>query len=137
MMKTSNVVGAEGRRVPTRILKYLSPEAFAFAVIMTILPRMDLKLDTPVQFIKGVGPKLGDVLRKKGVATVQDLLEWYPRAYEDRRAARNIASLKPKELVRLRARVVRVSSFNMGASRRKMYDVTVTDGTGKIHCKFF
>ncbi|MES2962948.1 MAG: ATP-dependent DNA helicase RecG [Bdellovibrionota bacterium] len=98
---------------------------------------MDLKLDTPVQFIKGVGPKLGDVLRKKGVTTVLDLLEWYPRAYEDRRAARTIASLKPEELVSLKARVVRVSSVNMGASRRKMYDVTVTDGTGKIHCKFF
>jgi ATP-dependent DNA helicase RecG len=97
----------------------------------------NLKLDTPVQFIKGVGPKLGDVLRKKGVETVGDLLEWYPRAYEDRRAARTIASLKPDELVSLKARIVRVSSFNMGASRRKIYDVVLTDGTGKIHCKYF
>ncbi|HVK60491.1 MAG TPA: ATP-dependent DNA helicase RecG [Bdellovibrionales bacterium] len=96
-----------------------------------------IKLETPVQFIKGVGPKLGDVLRKKGVVTVQDLLEWYPRAYEDRRAARNIASLKPDELVSLRAQIVRVSSFNMGKSKRKIYDVTLTDSTGKIHCKFF
>ena len=98
---------------------------------------MPLKLDTPVQFIKGVGPKLGDVLKKKGVATVQDLLEWYPRAYEDRRAARTIASLQPDELVSLKAKVIRVSSFNMGASRRKIYDVILSDGTGKIHCKFF
>ncbi len=98
---------------------------------------MPLKLDTPVQFIKGVGPKLGDVLKKKGVATVQDLLEWYPRAYEDRRAARTIASLQPNELVSLKAKVIRVSSFNMGASRRKIYDVILSDGTGKIHCKFF
>jgi ATP-dependent DNA helicase RecG len=97
----------------------------------------DLKLDTPVQFMKGVGPKLGDVLKKKGVETVQDLLEWYPRAYEDRRAARTISSLKPDELVSLRAKVIRVSSFNMGASKRKIYDVTLSDGTGKIHCKFF
>lgn len=96
-----------------------------------------LKLDTPVQFMKGVGPKLGDVLKKKGVETVQDLLEWYPRAYEDRRAARTISSLKPDELVSLRAKVIRVSSFNMGASKRKIYDVTLSDGTGKIHCKFF
>ncbi len=96
-----------------------------------------LKLDTPVQFVKGVGPKLGDVLKKKGVETVQDLLEWYPRAYEDRRAARTISSLKPDELVSLRAKVIRVSSFNMGASKRKIYDVTISDGTGKIHCKFF
>lgn len=98
---------------------------------------MSLKLDTPVQFIKGVGPKLGDVLRKKGVATVQDLLEWYPRAYEDRRAARNIASLQPDEIVSLKAQVVRVSSFNMGKSSRKIYDITLRDDTGKIHCKFF
>ncbi len=98
---------------------------------------MNLKLDTQVQLIKGVGPKLGDVLKKKGVNTVQDLLEWYPRAYEDRRSARTISSLQPDELVSLKAKVIRVSSFNMGASRRKIYDVTVSDGTGKIHCKFF
>ena len=98
---------------------------------------MSLNLDTPVQFIKGVGPKLGDVLRKKGVETVKDLLEWYPRAYEDRRAARNIASLKPEETVSLKAQVLKVSSFNMGKSTRKIYDVTVGDSTGKIHCKFF
>ena len=98
---------------------------------------MSLKLDTPVQFIKGVGPKLGEILRKRGVETVQDLLEWFPRAYEDRRAARNIRSLVPDELVSLRAQVVRVSSFNMGKSSRKIYDVTLRDATGSIHCKFF
>lgn len=98
---------------------------------------MPLKLDTPVQFIKGVGPKLGDLLHKKGISTVQDLIEWYPRAYEDRRAARNIASLKPDELVSLRAEILGVHSFNMGKSKRKMYDVVIRDGTGKIHCKFF
>lgn len=98
---------------------------------------MPLKLDTQVQFIKGVGPKLGDILHKKGIDTVQDLLEWYPRAYEDRRAARNIASLKPDDLVSLRAEVLGVHAFNMGKSKRKMYDVVIRDGSGKIHCKFF
>jgi len=98
---------------------------------------MALKLDTPVQFIKGVGPKLGEVLQKKGVSTVQDLFEWYPRAYEDRREARNIASLIPDETVSLKAEVLNVSSFTMGKSTRKIYDVTLRDGSGKIHCKFF
>ena len=98
---------------------------------------MPLKLDTQVQYIKGVGPKLGDLLHKKGINSVQDLLEWYPRAYEDRRAARNISSLKPDDLVSLRAEVVGVHAFNMGKSKRKMYDVVIRDGTGKIHCKFF
>jgi ATP-dependent DNA helicase RecG len=96
-----------------------------------------LKLDTQIQFLKGVGPKLGDVLSRKDIKTVQDLIEYYPRAYEDRRAARTISSLKPNELVSLKAQVASVSSYNMGKSRRKIYDVTLTDGSGKIHCKYF
>ena len=96
-----------------------------------------LKLETEIQFLKGVGPKLGDVLSRKGIKTVQDLIENYPRAYEDRRAARTISSLKPNELVSLKAQVANVSSFNMGKSRRKIYDVTLSDSSGKIHCKFF
>lgn len=96
-----------------------------------------LKFDTPIQFIKGVGPKLGDRFKDHGVFTVQDLLEWYPRAYEDRRAARSIASLEPGELVSLKAEVVAIKSYNLGKSRRKVYDLVVRDATGKIHCKFF
>jgi ATP-dependent DNA helicase RecG len=98
---------------------------------------MALQIDTPIQFLKGVGPKLGDLLNKHGVDTILDLITWYPRAYEDRRAARNIASLKPDELVSLKAQVVNVKSFNMGKSRRKIYDITVRDSTGKVHCKYF
>jgi ATP-dependent DNA helicase RecG len=96
-----------------------------------------LKFDTPIQFIKGVGPKLGDKFKDHGVFTVQDLLEWYPRAYEDRRAARSIASLKPDELVSLRAEVVGIKTFNLGKSRRKVVDLIVRDATGRINCKFF
>lgn len=96
-----------------------------------------LKFDTPIQFIKGVGPKLGDRFKDHGVFTVQDLLEWYPRAYEDRRAARSISSLKPDELVSLRAEVVGLKTFNLGKSRRKVVDLIVRDGTGRINCKFF
>lgn len=98
---------------------------------------MALRLDTSIQYLKGVGPKLGSLFNRHGIKTIQDLLEFYPRAYEDRRAARNIASLKPNELVSLRAHVVKVSAINMGRSNRKMYDVAVKDASGIIHCKFF
>lgn len=96
-----------------------------------------MRFDTPIQFIKGVGPKLGDRFRDYGIQTAQDLLEWYPRAYEDRRAARSIDSLQANELVSLRAEVIGVSSYNLGKSRRKVWDVIVKDQTGRIHCKFF
>ncbi len=96
-----------------------------------------MRFDTPIQFVKGVGPKLGDRFRDYGIQTAQDLLEWYPRAYEDRRAARSIDSLQANELVSLRAEVIGVSSYNLGKSRRKVWDVIVRDQTGRIHCKFF
>ncbi|MEK2645840.1 ATP-dependent DNA helicase RecG [Bdellovibrio sp. BCCA] len=98
---------------------------------------MALRLDTQIQYLKGVGPKLGDLFSRKGLKTLGDLVEFYPRAYEDQRAARNIASLKPDDIVSIKAQVVAVHSINMGRSTRKMYDVVVRDSSGQIHCKYF
>ncbi len=98
---------------------------------------MGLYFDTPIQYLKGVGPKLGTLLKKKGIHTFEDLIQNYPRTYEDRRAARNIASLQVGETVSIKAEVTNVSSYSLGRSKRKIYDVTVRDGSGVIHCKFF
>lgn len=98
---------------------------------------MGLRLDTSLQYIKGVGPKLGSLFSRKGIKTISDLLEFYPRAYEDQRAARNIASLRPDEVVSIKAQIVAVHAVPMGRSSRKMYDVVVRDSSGQIHCKFF
>ncbi|WP_374073666.1 ATP-dependent DNA helicase RecG [Bdellovibrio bacteriovorus] len=98
---------------------------------------MALRLDTQIQYLKGVGPKLGDLFSRKGLKTLGDLFEFYPRAYEDQRAARNISSLKPDDIVSIKAQVVAVHSINMGRSTRKMYDVVVRDSSGQIHCKYF
>ena len=98
---------------------------------------MAFSVDTPVQYIKGVGPKLGHLLKKKGIETVRHLLEFYPRAYEDRRAARSINSLQDGDYVGLRAEVVRVAAIPMGRTGRKIYDISIRDSSGVIHCKFF
>ncbi|HEY8269596.1 MAG TPA: ATP-dependent DNA helicase RecG [Pseudobdellovibrionaceae bacterium] len=101
------------------------------------LINMALRLDTSLQYLKGVGPKLASLFARHGIRTVGELLEFYPRAYEDQRAARNIASLKVGDIVSVKAQVVSVHSINMGNSHRKMYDVVVRDSSGQIRCKFF
>jgi ATP-dependent DNA helicase RecG len=98
---------------------------------------MAIRLDTSIQYLKGVGPKLGELFSRKGLKTLGDLVEFYPRAYEDQRAARNIASLKTDDIVSIKAQIVSVHSVNMGRSSRKMYDVLVRDASGQIHCKYF
>jgi ATP-dependent DNA helicase RecG len=98
---------------------------------------MALRLDSEVQYIKGVGPKLGALFSRHGIKTVLDLMQNYPRAYEDRRAARNIASLKLNDVVSLKAKIANVSSYNMGRSSRKIYDILIRDQSGQIRCKYF
>ncbi|MGZ3690490.1 MAG: ATP-dependent DNA helicase RecG [Pseudobdellovibrio sp.] len=98
---------------------------------------MALSLDTEIQYLKGVGPKLGALFSRHGIKTVFDLMQNYPRAYEDRRAARNISSLRPGDVVSLKAKIVSVSSYNMGRSSRKIYDILIRDQSGQIRCKYF
>lgn len=98
---------------------------------------MNLTYETHIQYLKGVGPKLGDVFRRRGVGTVGELLEWFPRSYEDRRRARNIASLEADQVVSIEANVLQVRSIPMGRSHRKLYEVVVADTSGRIACKYF
>ncbi|WP_413584521.1 ATP-dependent DNA helicase RecG [Bdellovibrio sp. HCB274] len=98
---------------------------------------MALRIDTQIMYLKGVGPKLGDLFARKGLKTLRDLFEFYPRAFEDQRAARNIASLRPGDIVSIKATVVSVHGVNIGRTTRKMYDVVVRDASGQIHCKYF
>lgn len=98
---------------------------------------MSLTIDTSVQYIKGVGPKLGGILSRRGINTVGDLLEWFPRAYEDHRAIRNIASLKSEQVVSLVAEVVSLRSSALGRTGKRMFEMMVKDQTGRVSCKFF
>jgi ATP-dependent DNA helicase RecG len=98
---------------------------------------MALQFDSDVQFVKGVGPKLGEVFHRRGIHRVQDLIEFYPRTYEDRRVVRQIQSLVADQQVSIRAKIHKIRSFNMGKSRRKIYDIVIGDSTGRISCKFF
>ncbi|MAV90382.1 MAG: ATP-dependent DNA helicase RecG [Bdellovibrionaceae bacterium] len=96
-----------------------------------------LKLDTPLQYLKGVGPKLGTLLAKRDLRSVGDLLHVFPRGYEDRRAMRSIRSLVPNQTVSLKAQVVRVRSIPLGRTRRKIWEIVLKDETGQISCKYF
>jgi len=52
-----------------------------------------VRLETPVQYCKGIGPKRADLLGKLGIATVEDALYTLPWRYEDRGNLKKISSL--------------------------------------------
>ena len=57
-----------------------------------------LELSTPVKYVKGVGPRIAEVLAGKGIHTVGDLLHYLPFRYEDRLNPRGISELRPGEM---------------------------------------
>ena len=93
-------------------------------------------LQTGIQFIKGVGPKLSDLLAKRGVKTVEDAFFCLPLRYEDRRELVPIRQLKPGTSQIFFGRVVSAETV-ITKGGRKVFEVLVQDDSGSILCKWF
>src|ERR1700722_4742959 len=98
---------------------------------------MNIDLDTPVQYLKGVGPKNSAVPAKKDILKVGDALQWFPRAYEDRKTAKTISSLGLGQIVSFVAQVRSYREIPMGQSVRRIHEVVFYDETGRIAAKWF
>ena len=95
------------------------------------------RLLTPIQYIKGIGPKLSELLKKKGIRTVNDALYFLPRCYEDRRSLKPISELRTgiKETGFGEILISGVAFYQR--RRKRVFEVTVGDGTGVIRLKWF
>ena len=49
-----------------------------------------MDLNKEIKYVKGVGPSRAELLNKLGIFTLQDLITYYPRDYEDRSKVKNI-----------------------------------------------
>jgi ATP-dependent DNA helicase RecG len=94
-----------------------------------------LELTTPVQYVKGVGPKLAEILASKGIATVGDLLNYLPFRYEDRLNPRGIAELRPGEMATVIAEVRNSGLFR--TRRMPIFQLTVGQGRSRLRCLWF
>jgi ATP-dependent DNA helicase RecG len=96
-----------------------------------------ISLETPVQYIKGIGPRRSAALESHGIRTVADLVDYPPFRYEDRTRFRPIESLQPDDWVLLRARVCSVGAFQARSRYLSIVEVLVKDETGSLQLKFF
>lgn len=67
-------------------------------------------LQDPLQYVKGVGPRLAPLLAKLGLSTIEDLLWYVPRRWEDRSQFRPVREVREGEWATVRGRVVGASS---------------------------
>lgn len=92
-------------------------------------------LHAPIQFIKGVGPRLSEILKKKNIITVEDALYFLPRAYQDRRQIKTISQLAVGKMETVTGQVLRADLAFYG--RRRTYELTIGDETGTLVAKWF
>lgn len=95
-----------------------------------------LSPDDPVRFLKGVGPRRARLLRRLNVETVRDLLELYPRRYEDRRNIKRIVEIVPGEKAVVQVEVVG-KPFTEERKKLLLTKVPVSDGTGRAFLVWF
>ena len=96
-----------------------------------------IDLKQSVQYIKGVGPNRVKLFNLLGVYTVEDLINYYPRAYEDRTKIKKIEELQDGEEALIEA--VTVSGVSMFKLRKNMTvsKVLVQDDTGRCLITWF
>ena len=94
-----------------------------------------LDLATSVQFVKGVGPRVSEVLAAKGINTVDDLLHYLPFRYEDRLNPRGIAELRPGERATVIAEVRTSGLFR--TRRMPIFQMTAGQGRARLKCMWF
>jgi ATP-dependent DNA helicase RecG len=95
------------------------------------------KLSDEVKYLKGVGPARAEVLTKRGIISVEDLIGYLPFRYEDRSHFSRIHDVVPGEIYTLRVEVVEGQAIRYSRSRRAVYQLIVQDGSGRLHCRFF
>ena len=90
---------------------------------------------TSVQYVKGIGPRLADVLAGKGIHTVDDLLHYLPFRYEDRLNPRTIPELRAGEMATVIAEVRNSGLFR--TRRMPIFQMTAGQGRTRLKCLWF
>jgi ATP-dependent DNA helicase RecG len=93
--------------------------------------------DTPVQYVKGVGPARAKILGRLGIKTIEDILFYFPWRYEDRKNLKKICSLSYGEHETTLCEVVSANIITTPRKRMKIFELTVTDGSGSLKSKWF
>lgn len=91
-------------------------------------------LDTPIQFLKGVGPARAEMFKKLKIESIEDALLNLPRAYEDRRNITRIFDIDDGDRVTV---VGEILLKGIVKTRRRIFEIVIGDGSGTLSLKWF
>ena len=94
-------------------------------------------LQTDVRYIKGIGEARAKALSKLGITTLQDLIGYFPRRYEDRTMTRTIRELELGETVCVRAMIANDPVASRISGGRTVVKARAVDDSGALDLTFF
>ena len=89
-------------------------------------------MQTPLQYLKGVGPRKAADLKKAGLNTVEDLLFRFPRRYEDRSQLQKIISLRPGMTAAISGTVLNAGLAHTRRPGFKLFSALIQDDSGQV-----
>jgi len=93
-------------------------------------------LNAPLTVIRGVGIKQAEHLHKLGLHSIEDMLYFFPRRYDDYSQLRTISQLQYGQEVSIVACVQSINTFQ-SKRNRKITEAVVSDATGSIRLIWF
>ena len=97
----------------------------------------NVNLESEIQYLKGVGPKMSELLKKVNINTIKDLAEYYPRIYEDRTKVCNINELRVGENCLSVGTICDRVQVRRIRKNLAIYSTFVCDDTGVCKLTFF
>ena len=96
-----------------------------------------MELDQDIQYLKGIGPKKAQLLKKLGISKIFDMLTHYPRGYEDQSSITPIGELKPGEKSTVSGVITSLQEKRAGRRNMLILTAMVSDGTGFVQITWF
>ncbi|HBB29903.1 MAG TPA: DNA helicase RecG, partial [Clostridiales bacterium] len=94
-------------------------------------------LNADIQYLKGVGPKRVSKLNKIGIYTIEDLLNYFPVRYEDRRKLTKIKDIDEDKKYLIKVKLTKLSSMRKVNKKMSVFKATAYDDTSYISLTFF
>jgi len=94
-------------------------------------------IDKPVRELRGVGEKKTQSLARLGIATVRDLIRFYPRAFQDRRVRRDTALLPDGEKAAVVVCVTAAPTIYRKSRTASVTRIRAADDSGSLTLVFF
>jgi ATP-dependent DNA helicase RecG len=95
-------------------------------------------LQTPIEYLKGVGPQRGELLRKEvGIHRYEDLLNFYPNRYIDRTRYYKINELNNNVAeVQIIGKIINIKTVEFGKGKKRLV-ASFVDETGQMELTWF